>query len=352
MPGAMQMQCGMHMPDALHERTDGLTYAEGGYERRNLAVSIAREEQQDRSQLGNPNCRARDEQCDVGRKIVHGLCMWHYLHEQDLGLAQTDLVGIGEAAKILGSSTDILRSREREGVIESVRTPGGHRRYRRSDLERLVSAGVADARPPGKPTERVIGERMLLTADDERECMRIAEAAATLWVQKIPALDWDSAFSDAMYGVAVALSRPSPDVPWNVSCWNHAQWEVIKGIRKASGISNRAYSQGVRSESLPEDRKPPVSLDAALELTNGLPDQTTGDEYDLLLSRVLLEDRIGRLSRSQRIALVNAIGHQFTDREIAEGLGVKPSEVADIRAGALYAIRSRDRVRLAIYWGK
>ena len=37
-----------------------------------------------------------------------------------------------------GLSADTLRRYEREGRLTSIRTPGGHRRYRMSDLDALM----------------------------------------------------------------------------------------------------------------------------------------------------------------------------------------------------------------------
>lgn len=42
MHGAMQTQCATHVPDALHERTDGLTYAEALTLRESSELSNAR----------------------------------------------------------------------------------------------------------------------------------------------------------------------------------------------------------------------------------------------------------------------------------------------------------------------
>ncbi|MEM7580264.1 MAG: IS607 family transposase [Cyanobacteria bacterium P01_A01_bin.80] len=44
------------------------------------------------------------------------------------------LYSIGEAAELLGVSIDTLRNWEKEGRIQSVRTSGGHRRFRAIDL--------------------------------------------------------------------------------------------------------------------------------------------------------------------------------------------------------------------------
>ncbi len=43
-------------------------------------------------------------------------------------------IGIADAAALTGLSVPTLRRYERRGWIQSVRTPGGHRRYERRDL--------------------------------------------------------------------------------------------------------------------------------------------------------------------------------------------------------------------------
>jgi excisionase family DNA binding protein len=44
------------------------------------------------------------------------------------------LYSIGEAAELLGVSIDTLRNWERDGKVQSIRTEGGHRRFRAMDL--------------------------------------------------------------------------------------------------------------------------------------------------------------------------------------------------------------------------
>ena len=50
------------------------------------------------------------------------------------------LYPIGDTSRQLGVSIDTLRRWEREGKITSVRTPGGQRRYARSEIDRLLHA--------------------------------------------------------------------------------------------------------------------------------------------------------------------------------------------------------------------
>lgn len=59
--------------------------------------------------------------------------------------SDTDLLTVGEAAAIATVSTDTLKRWEKAGRIESLRTPTGHRRFRRSDVEGLLSpSGTAE----------------------------------------------------------------------------------------------------------------------------------------------------------------------------------------------------------------
>ena len=47
------------------------------------------------------------------------------------------LLTVAKAAEVLGVHGDTLRDWDNAGVLPSIRTPGGHRRFRLSDLEAL-----------------------------------------------------------------------------------------------------------------------------------------------------------------------------------------------------------------------
>jgi putative resolvase len=57
------------------------------------------------------------------------------------------LISIGELAELKAVSVDTIRRWEKEGKLESVRTDGGHRRYRLSDfVEQKIGKTIAYAR--------------------------------------------------------------------------------------------------------------------------------------------------------------------------------------------------------------
>ncbi len=64
-----------------------------------------------------------------------------------------DRLTIGEAAAYLGVAPHTLRAWTRAGRVAAVRTAGGHRRYRRADLDELLGAAKAgSARRGARPS--------------------------------------------------------------------------------------------------------------------------------------------------------------------------------------------------------
>lgn len=54
-----------------------------------------------------------------------------------------EFLSVGEAAEILEVSTQTLRRWEKAGAITALRTPGGQRRFRRSDVDALIETPTA-----------------------------------------------------------------------------------------------------------------------------------------------------------------------------------------------------------------
>lgn len=61
-------------------------------------------------------------------------------HSDGVDLADDQLLPIGTAAKLLGVTVGTVRRWDEAGHIASVRTPGGQRRFRRSEIDRLRAA--------------------------------------------------------------------------------------------------------------------------------------------------------------------------------------------------------------------
>lgn len=97
-----------------------------------------------------------------------------------------DWVGLGEASRLLGVAPATLRRWSDDGRISVFTTPGGHRRYRRSVLDRIMTD-----RPTGRPQ---LARSGMTTMRLQRAYRRGArEAARTLpWIVALTAeqRDW------------------------------------------------------------------------------------------------------------------------------------------------------------------
>jgi excisionase family DNA binding protein len=76
---------------------------------------------------------------------------------------------LGQAARFLGVAQSTIRKWSDSGRVPAFYTPGGHRRYRRSDLEAFLGRSGPGGRPKSGPL-------VLLVDDDEqvRELVRVS----------------------------------------------------------------------------------------------------------------------------------------------------------------------------------
>jgi excisionase family DNA binding protein len=68
-----------------------------------------------------------------------------------VSLNDDDLLRPGEVAQVFGVRTATAARWAREGRLVAVLTPGGHRRYRRADVQALVDAEAAPETPEAAP---------------------------------------------------------------------------------------------------------------------------------------------------------------------------------------------------------
>ena len=79
------------------------------------------------------------------------------------GGASPEWLTLGQAAKYLGVAQSTMRKWSDVGRVSAFYTPGGHRRYRRSDLDQFLD------RSGRSPTAIVPGPLVLIVDDDERQ---------------------------------------------------------------------------------------------------------------------------------------------------------------------------------------
>ncbi len=249
-----------------------------------------------------------------------------------------ELLGVNDAAGLLGVSPDTVRRRAAAGELTVTRTKGGHRKFRRREVEALVATDL-EAQVRTRPTS------MRLTREQQAGVIRIAEAATALAFRKYPRLvrDWDQVYSDALLGITKALRQP-PDkgIPWNVSCWNYANWEIVKGIRRDSPVPEKQHAAGTTTEDLPAEQQPARSLEQLFEVA---PEDwlTERDAFVSCVARVDLDRMLRALSREQRLVVVNTIAHRFTDEEVAAGMGLNATTIGRIRKRALQVLEAGEK---------
>src|SRR3954463_2072944 len=80
----------------------------------------------------------------------------------------SDWLTLGQAARFIGVAQSTIRKWSDQGRVPALYTPGGHRRYRRSDLEAFLDRSGPGGRPHAGPL-------VLLADADEmvREFVRV-----------------------------------------------------------------------------------------------------------------------------------------------------------------------------------
>lgn len=91
------------------------------------------------------------------------------LPERRMPAGESDWLTLGQAAKYLGVAQSTIRKWSDQGRVPAFYTPGGHRRYRRGDLDKFLESSGPAVRARGGPI-------VLLVDDDARlrEYMRIS----------------------------------------------------------------------------------------------------------------------------------------------------------------------------------
>ena len=94
---------------------------------------------------------------------------------------EADWLTLGQAATFLGVAQSTIRKWSDHGRVPAFYTPGGHRRYRRGDLETFLARSGPSTRDRSGPTVLIVDDdpatRALVRASLEAEGIGVVEAA-------------------------------------------------------------------------------------------------------------------------------------------------------------------------------
>jgi excisionase family DNA binding protein len=144
-------------------------------------------------------------------------------YRDDGGRHEPEWMTLGQAAKFLGVAQSTIRKWSDHGRVPTFYTPGGHRRYRRGDLEAfLVRSG------PGRQQS---GPPVLLVDDDAgmRELVRIQFEREGYAVQEAASAEEGLAAIDAQKPELVLLDVMMPHVDG---------WEMLRQIQERYGVGS------------------------------------------------------------------------------------------------------------------
>jgi excisionase family DNA binding protein len=137
--------------------------------------------------------------------------------------SEPDWLTLGQAAKFLGVAQSTIRKWSDQGRVPAFYTPGGHRRYRRRDLEQFLERSG----PGGRET----GPLVLIVDDDDRmrEFVRV-----NLEMEGYSVIE----AANAEEGLA-AVEDQAPDlILLDVMMPNVDGWEMLRRIQERHGVGS------------------------------------------------------------------------------------------------------------------
>jgi excisionase family DNA binding protein len=135
---------------------------------------------------------------------------------------EPDWLTLGQAAKYLGVAQSTIRKWSDQGRVPAFYTPGGHRRYRRADLDAFLNRSGPSATPTESP--------VVLIVDDDprlREYVRVNLEMEGYSVREA---------GDAEEGLSV-LEESTPDlVLLDVMMPGVDGWEMLRRVQERHGV--------------------------------------------------------------------------------------------------------------------
>ena len=145
---------------------------------------------------------------------------------QPQGGDATDWLTLGQAAKYLGVAQSTIRKWSDQGRLPAFYTPGGHRRYRRRDLDAFVSGSGSSA------GARVRGTPVVLIVDDDpriREFVRVNLEMDGYAVREA---------GSAEEGLAALEEEPPDLILLDVMMPGVDGWEMLRRMQERHGMGS------------------------------------------------------------------------------------------------------------------
>ena len=149
-----------------------------------------------------------------------------YEGDRRVASAQPEWLTLGQAAKYIGVAQSTMRKWSDLGRVSAFYTPGGHRRYRRSDLDRFLDRSG----PASSPGAGGSGGPLVLVVDDDerlREYVRVNLEAEGYVVRE----------AGSGQEALAALGEQSPDlILLDVMMPQVDGWETLRRIQEHTGV--------------------------------------------------------------------------------------------------------------------
>ena len=136
---------------------------------------------------------------------------------------ESDLLTLGQAADHLGVAQSTIRKWTDQGTLPAIKTPGGHRRYRRSDLELFLERSR-----PGRPARGPL----ILIVDDDPGLRGFVRAA----------LEYDGyavrEAANAEEGLQALDEEPPDLILLDVMMPKVDGWEMLRRVQERHGVGS------------------------------------------------------------------------------------------------------------------
>jgi excisionase family DNA binding protein len=136
---------------------------------------------------------------------------------------ESDWLTLGQAASYLGVAQSTIRKWTDQGTLPAIKTPGGHRRYRRTDLENFLERSR-----PGRPARGPL----ILIVDDDAGLRAFVRAA----------LEYDGyavrEAGSAEEGLQALDEEPPDLILLDVMMPKVDGWEMLRRVQERHGVGS------------------------------------------------------------------------------------------------------------------